>query len=420
MKSRFAVTMTCVVAALTLSAQAQNAPERPLAVTFEAHVPIQTITAGPKAHWFGYYDKQQFDPTGRYVLGMELDFEGRKPTPDDVIKLGMVDLQDGNKWIQFGESRAWSWQQGCMLQWMPGSNTDVIYNDREGDHFISIIQNVFTGDKRVIPHAVYAISPDGRFAVGTNFARIDDTRPGYGYKGVIDLESDNLAPDNDGVYNVDLVTGKSHLVVSLKQIADIPQETATGGKHWFNHLLVNPDGTRFIFLHRVFREAPKGGQRITRMFTAKPDGSDLFCVNDNMMVSHFIWKNPKQILAWSAEPEGNFFHLYDDQTDRREIIGKGVLTHDGHCTYSPDQQWVLTDGYPDKERKQPLMLFRPSDGKRVMLGKFYLPPQTDVEFRCDLHPRWNRDGKLVCIDSMHEGNRRQMHLLDVSGITGAN
>jgi len=34
---------------------------------------VRAITRGPKYHWFGYYDKLQFDPTGRCVLGMEVD-----------------------------------------------------------------------------------------------------------------------------------------------------------------------------------------------------------------------------------------------------------------------------------------------------------------------------------------------------------
>jgi hypothetical protein len=290
----------------------------------------------------------------------------------------------------------------------------VIYNDRDGDRFIAVIQNVFTGEKRVIPRPVYTVSPDGRLAMGLNFARLDDVRPGYGYKGVADPGRESVSPDNDGIYRVDLATGEARLVVSVKQIADIPQEAEAAGKHWFNHLLFNPDGTRFIFLHRVHRDAPAGGARITRMFTANPDGSDLHCVNDHRMVSHFIWKNPKQILAWSAEAEGNFFHLYDDRTDKREIIGKGVLTHDGHCTYSPDGTWILTDGYPAKKRMQPLMLYRPADGKRIELGRFFLPPEHTGEFRCDLHPRWDRTGKYICIDSMHEDSLRQIYLLDVS------
>ncbi|MEJ7618950.1 MAG: hypothetical protein WKF30_18690, partial [Pyrinomonadaceae bacterium] len=96
---------------------------------------------------FGYYDKLQFDPTNRYVLGMQVDFEHRSPRPDDVIKLGMIDLQDGDRWIELGESRAWSWQQGCMLQWLPRSSTEVIWNDRAGDRFVSHVLDVNTRKK---------------------------------------------------------------------------------------------------------------------------------------------------------------------------------------------------------------------------------------------------------------------------------
>ena len=57
-------------------------------------LPSRAITSGPKHHWFGYYDKLQFDPSARYALGMEVDFEHRAPTPHDVIRVGMVDLSD--------------------------------------------------------------------------------------------------------------------------------------------------------------------------------------------------------------------------------------------------------------------------------------------------------------------------------------
>src|SRR5438105_12052453 len=81
--------------------------------------PVRAITRGPKFHWFGYYDKLQFDPTGRFVLGMEVDFEHRSPKPDDEIRLGVIDLADNDRWTEIGSTRAWNWQQGCMLQWLP-------------------------------------------------------------------------------------------------------------------------------------------------------------------------------------------------------------------------------------------------------------------------------------------------------------
>ena len=76
-------------------------------------VPMRPVTCGPKFHWFGYYDKWQFDESGRYALGMEVDFEGRSPQPEDKITLGLIDLEDGDRWSEIGRTQAWCWQQGC-------------------------------------------------------------------------------------------------------------------------------------------------------------------------------------------------------------------------------------------------------------------------------------------------------------------
>ena len=105
-------------------------------------VPIRPITRGPGFHWFGYYDKQQFDASGRYMLGMETQFEHRRPGPEDLITIGMIDTQNKDAWIPLGQSRAWCWQSGCMLQWRPGYENQIMWNDREGDHFITRILDI--------------------------------------------------------------------------------------------------------------------------------------------------------------------------------------------------------------------------------------------------------------------------------------
>ena len=51
-----------------------------------------------------------------------------------------------------------------------------------------------------------------------------------------------------------------------------------------------------------------------------------------------------------------------------------------------------------------------------MLGSFHADPGLGKENRCDLHPRWSRDGRQVCIDSVHE-SQRQMYVIDVSSLT---
>ena len=120
----------------------------------------------------------------------------------------MVDLQDNDRWIELGETRAWNWQQGCMLQWRPGSDTEVLWNDREGDRYVCHILDIKTRQRRTIPYPIYTVSPDGKTAMSTDFRRINDMRPGYGYAGLPDPNKDKNAPDDAGIYRVDLETGE--------------------------------------------------------------------------------------------------------------------------------------------------------------------------------------------------------------------
>jgi hypothetical protein len=87
------------------------------------------LTQGDKQHWFGYYDKLQVDPSVRYVLGCQVDHFFRSPTPGDTMRIGIIDLQNNHQWQEIGISTAWGWQQGCMLQWIPGSDQKIIWND---------------------------------------------------------------------------------------------------------------------------------------------------------------------------------------------------------------------------------------------------------------------------------------------------
>ena len=135
-----------------LSARAQESPSP----TFP---PTRVITRGPGFHWFGYYDKFQFDPTNRFVLSNKVNFEHRSPVAEDVIEVGIVDIQEGDKWIPLGKSSAWNWQQGCMLQWIPGTESKLIWNDREKDKFVSHILDVKTGEKQTLPAPIYALAP---------------------------------------------------------------------------------------------------------------------------------------------------------------------------------------------------------------------------------------------------------------------
>ncbi|MFO7957016.1 MAG: hypothetical protein R6X33_07925 [Candidatus Brocadiia bacterium] len=377
---------------------------------------VEPMTRGPKHHFFGYYDKTPWDATGRYLLGLEVDFMDRPPGPDDEAVVGLIDTEDGCSWQALYSTRAWHWQLGAMLQWTRHDpERSIVYNARRDGRFVAVIRDVHSGRERRLPRPVYPLSPDGRTALSLNFARLADTRPGYGYEGLGDPWQDDPHPAEDGVYRVDLSTGESELIISLAQMADFhPRPDMDGAKHWFNHVQINTDGSRFAFLHRW--HAPEGPKWLTRLITAAPDGADVRLVADGDMVSHYDWRDTETILAWARQHEtGDHYYLFNERTGNAQPFAPDLLACDGHCSWSPDRRWLLTDTYPDEERMRTLILYCPDQNRRVDIGRFHAPPGLDGPIRCDLHPRWNRDGTKVCIDSAHEGSR-QIYVLDVSDI----
>lgn len=380
--------------------------------------PVRAITRPPGFHWFGYYDKLQFDPGSRFALCMRVDFEHRTPAADDSIGIGMVDLKEGDRWIELGRSRAFSWQQGCMLQWVPGSDRLVLWNDRQDDRFVCRLHDVRSGETRTVPEPIYALAPDGEVAVSADFRRIQALRPGYGYVGLDDPHAEELAPDETGVFRIDLESGRSRLLYSLARLAATEPVTPdmNGAKHYVNHLLFSPDGQRFIFLHRWRPRGGRDGFR-TRMFTADRDGGNLHLLDGSGRTSHFIWRDDTHVAAWSApagKPRG--FYLFTDRGEEIEPIGAGVLTRDGHLSYLPGGRFLLNDTYPGRERIQHPHLFELETGRVVPLGHFHSPPEYRGEWRCDTHPRFSPDGRQVVIDSTHEGEGRQMYRIDLSGL----
>lgn len=392
------------------------------------YVPARVITKSPGHHWFGYYDKLQFDPTNRFVLGMEVDFESRSPKPEDEIKIGMVDLENDDKWIELGTSKAWGWQQGCMLQFIPGSDSLIIWNDRIDGKFVSHLFNIYSKKEEILPFAIYALSPDGVYAVTTDFERIQHTRPGYGYAGVEDKGKDILAPNNAGIYLCNLQTGEKKLVITYQQMVNrpaLPDENATMDRNtqinWFNHLLFNTDGSRFIFLHRWRSQHKKDvGRFTTLMYTSDLEGNDIRLVDPSSYTSHFIWRDKNHIAAWTKQPShGNGFYVFTDgKPEETYVLSQDKMPVNGHNTYIPGKPyWILNDTYPDKNRMQHVYLYNVNTDLKIPLGDFYLSKKEySGEWRCDTHPRSCNDGKLVCIDCPTANGGRQMVLMDISEI----
>lgn len=148
------------------------------------------------------------------------------------------------------------------------------------------------------------MSANGRFALSTSLARLAHARPIVGYAGVNDPFKDDPHPRQDGIHSMDLETGKCRLVLSLDTVAQLnPLPSMQGELHRFEHVMISPDDRRFMVIHRWPRRA-KGRPFFDRMLTANVDGSDLYCLAYNEMVSHFCWRDPEYLLAWSRHVLG--------------------------------------------------------------------------------------------------------------------
>jgi hypothetical protein len=364
------------------------------------------VTKGPKFHWFSFYDVLQFDPTGRYLLGMEVDFEHRAPKPDDQVAVGLIDLKDDNRWREIGRTTAWCWQQGCRLQWRRGSHEEVLWNECRNGRFVCRIYNVRTGQSRIVPHPIYNMAPDGRTALSYPFERV--AFRGYGYEGIQDQFKEQIAPDETGVFRVDLDTGESKLIIPLSKIAALRQPDPYPDKdgnlycmqmHW------NPSGSRFMLYSRRSLARNFG----TVVFTAALDGSDIRRVNRDL--SHYEWADDRSMLFWDQAE--NAYCLYqDDGRAERTVLWRAP---NGHQTYLPGREWIITDTYPLDSIKH-LYLYHIPSRTFVPLGRFQTPAEYQGEWRCDLHPRLSPDGRRVVVDSVHAGAGRQMYLLDIGHV----
>lgn len=366
-----------------------------------------------KHHFFGYYDVSPWNRSGNKFLCLETSFMNRAPLPDDEAAILLIDLADGGKTSVLDTTRAWNWQMGCRLQWLPSApNNKILYNNRQENGFVTVILDVETGKKNIIPMPTYAVSRDGKRGISLNFSRLHDTRPGYGYAGIPDVNASKNIPDNDGLFLINLETGKSKMLLSYEQIVSFEHtDEMDERKHRINHLFWGPDDQRILFLHR-WRVDER--QVRTRMLTVNPDGTKLNCAGYSHYISHFDWQHIEKILVWAQlggySPD---YLMVSEFSGKVEPVKQGRFSGDGHCSWSPDKKRMLTDTYPDENLCYGVLLYHPSTDTLETVAKFYSPKEISGEIRCDLHPRWHPKGRAISFDAVTEGKRR-VFIADIS------
>lgn len=353
-------------------------------------------------YFFGYYDIPAFHPSKALHLCHKTAFMDRLPEAADHCQIGILDMESG-AFQKIADTNSWNFQQGAMLQWNPANENEIIYNRYTEGTYQGVIKNVETGAERILERPVANVSPDGRWGLSVNMSRVYDFRPGYGYCNQKDPLAAVDIPEDDGVHLIDMESGRARLILSYRQINDaIPQPEQPERKIVINHLTFNRESDRFLFLVRVFPDA--SGQWTTALGTSDRQGR-LYCLRPYAYASHYYWAERGRLMIYGGWDHGGGLYVLQDGTPAEERYDSPLFRKDIHCSYSPDGEWIIGDGYQDDEQYRPVYLYHLSSGRGMMIGRFYSPLPTVTDIRCDLHCRWSPDGEAVSFDSIHEGFR---------------
>lgn len=357
-----------------------------------------------RGSFWGYYDKSPLRD-GRCLYH---SFDPSRPVKNLSHPINIV-LDD----CKISSSSTWNWQQGSMLSWL-GKGTDwIIHNDFNNGRFISKIISTKGKEQQIIDFPIYQVSDCGSFGLSLNFSRLAKLRPDYGY---FNLPTNQLKPiqSDDGIFYVDLKSNRCDLVLSLETISEFQsQPFMQNAWHKINHIMIAPNGKRFMFLHRWYIP---GGKKYTRLMTCNIDGTDMHVLADNGMVSHCYWLDCENIVSFARKAEiGDRYFLFKDRSSQYSLLGENTLTEDGHPSISHDQRWMITDTYPDRSRMRKLILFDMHSEDVIQIGEFFEPLKYYGQYRCDLHPRWVENEMVISFDSTFSGIR-QMYSMDLSEI----
>lgn len=355
-----------------------------------------------KDYFFGFHDKSPFSSSGKALLAHHNLIGNRIVQHGDTVEVGVFNGTDWNDFTRLGTSTAWNWQLGSMLQWVGEHN--VAFNTIDNGTPRASIVDIDSRSKEIWPFPVAHVSPDCNFASSYDFLRVEAAMPGYGAV----VESAKIDDEHRNSFRIfRCADGVVTFKISLGEAAAIsPHASMEGAFHFFHHSLFDPTSKRCFFLHRWVDQK---GRRWTRMFSVGVDGNELYLFPMDEMVSHITWTDDRHVFAYARMPkEGDGYYLIEDITGHSTRFFSRILNSDGHPTFDPSRQIVITDTYPDRFRNQYLILGLPKTHQRVNLARFHLPMIFRKELQVDLHPRLHPTRSIACVDTGHTGSRALM------------
>ena len=412
--SRLAKTALCLAAyCLASNCSAPQPSEERQMLTREQ------ITTGPKNHFFGYIGHVGTIPwnaSGRYIVALRTEFVDRMPGPDDPAEIILLDTENDYAPRAVDTSRGWNVQQGTMLYWNPADpENQFFFNDRDPEtgKVFCVLYDITEG-RRVreykfedTPVGNGGVAFDGKHFAAINYARMARLRRVTGYPSAWDWTEGVSAPEDDGIFLVDVESGEKRLLVSFRELAEAlrrERPEIDSMPLFINHTLWSRTGERLFFFARANFGKPG---RLNASFTIARDGSDLRRQQTHIG-GHPEWDAGSRMIGSIAERQA----VFDvDSQQLVELIGDRDLFPDpeGDIALSPDLEW-LANGYKD-DGKVYYVVHNRSTGQTFRSPGYDLYGRVSGDLRCDPAPRWNRTGDRLLIPSMMEDGTRQMFVM---------
>lgn len=389
---------------------------------------IEQVTSGEKHHFFGYIGQCQTIPwnaSGRYILGLEIERIDRMPKPDEAATIIIIDTHDDNKIIRVDKTYAWNPQQGTMFYWNPlAAETQFFFNDRdvETGKVFTVIYDIkkkkrvreFRYDDTAIGNG--GVAADGSAWLGINYGRLARLRLVTGYPEALDWSKDEIAPENDGIFIVDVKTGEKRLLVSYRQLEKKLLEMKPEMKHtglFINHTLWNRDADRVYFFVRS-GWGDMTGDKNNVPCSINTDGTGL-TLHKMHIGGHPEWAEGNLLIGQEKGKDGKKDRQIFYNVDTKKIVGemgnsKMFPKPGGDVSLSPDGDWFV-NGY-SQSNKNYYAVYRRSDGafsrsEGIDKGSY------SGDIRIDPAPRWNRTNDAILVPGIAKNKTRQMFMIRV-------
>lgn len=333
-------------------------------------------------------------------------------TKSDEIELGYFNM-DTKNYVKIINTKAWSWQQGSRLRWSNIEKNVIYYNDVENEKYCMKKYDIEKNETlQVVPYPIYDMDYKEEYGVTVNFSRLQRLRPGYGYNYLEDVTVNQKAPEDDGVFAVNLKTNESKLLISLKELAELVDKELEF-EHYINHISLSPEGDKIMFFHLWTK--PGVDMWNNELCVINIDGSGFKVLEDKEKVSHYDWKNNNELLITGVKQNKEEFYRYynTDTLEKTDVIGKN-LKRDGHPIHSLDKCVFYSDTYPDnKTCMQNLFEYNMKNKEYTLLLEAFANPRLVGEKRCDLHPKFISKENVIIIDSTFKKCKRNLVLIKI-------